>query len=60
MATLPTFWDLLASALFLGDEVANVAINENKLKNDAISKVSEEFGYVKNGLKATDQVEDKD
>ncbi|UXS61044.1 LPXTG cell wall anchor domain-containing protein [Staphylococcus ureilyticus] len=50
---------LLSSALFLGNGVADAAINEDKLKNDAISKVSEEFEYVENGLKATGQVEDK-
>lgn len=50
---------LLSSSLFLGNGVADAAINEDKLKNDAISKVSEEFEYVENGLKATGQVEDK-
>ncbi|WP_426703740.1 LPXTG cell wall anchor domain-containing protein [Staphylococcus shinii] len=56
---LPLSVGLLSSALFLGNGVADAAINEEKLKNDAISKVSEEFAYGENGLKATGQVEDK-
>lgn len=50
---------LLSGALLLGNDVADAAINEDKLKSDAVDKVSEEFGYVENGLKATGQVEDK-
>lgn len=56
---LPLSVGLISSSLLLSNGVADAAVNEDTIKNDAIDKVSKEFGYVENGLKATGQVEDK-